>query len=1065
SQTITVQDTTAPAFVEALPADATVECDAVPTADTLTATDNCGDATVTFDETITEGACAGESVIVRTWTATDECGNETSHSQTITVQDNTAPAFVEALPADATVECDAVPTADTLTATDNCGDATVTFNETITEGACAGESTIVRTWTATDECGNETSHSQTITVQDTTAPTFVEALPADATVECDAVPTADTLTATDNCGDATVTFEEVTNEGECAGEFTVVRTWTATDECGNETSHSQTITVQDTTAPTFVEALPADATVECDAVPTAETLTATDNCGDATVTFEEVTNEGECAGEFTVVRTWTATDECGNETSHSQTITVQDTTAPAFVEALPADATVECDAVPTADTLTATDNCGDATVTFEEVTNEGECSGEFTVVRTWTATDECGNETSHSQTITVQDTTAPAFVEALPADATVECDAVPTAETLTATDNCGDATVTFEEVTNEGECAGEFTVVRIWTATDECGNETSHSQTITVQDTTAPAFVEALPADATVECDAVPTAETLTATDNCGDATVTFEEVTNEGECAGESVIVRTWTATDECGNETSHSQTITVQDTTAPTFVEALPADATVECDAVPTAETLTATDNCGDATVTFEEVTNEGECAGEFTVVRTWTATDECGNETSHSQTITVQDTTAPAFVEALPADATVECDAVPTADTLTATDNCGDATVTFEEVTNEGECSGEFTVVRTWTATDECGNETSHSQTITVQDNTAPAFVEALPADATVECDAVPTADTLTATDNCGDATVTFNETITEGACAGESTIVRTWTATDECGNETSHSQTINLVDNTAPTLTNSYEENIFVICDDIPNAPELTFEDACSTNISVIYVENSTQNDIPQNYQIIREWTVSDDCGNESIFTQTVNVSVKVEFQTIEAALCSEDLSVDLFDYLPSSTDQTGTWTVVGGNATIDGSTFDPSSVDLGDYVFRYNSNDDACFTQVLLNMNVNDDCIVLPCGLDDVVISKAVTPNNDLINDTFTVTGIEGCGFVIEVEIFNRWGAKIYENKNYQNDWGGEASKNSVGNSGIVPTGTYYYIVKLRNSGLSPITGPIYVATK
>ncbi|MEG5182152.1 cadherin-like domain-containing protein, partial [Microcoleus sp. A2-D5] len=37
------------------------------------------------------------------------------------------------------------------------------------------------------------------------------------------------------------------------------------------------------------------------------------------------------------------------------------------------------------------------------------------------------------------------------------------------------------------------------------------------------------------------------------------------------------------------------IQDTTDPTFVEALPADATVQCDAIPAAVTLTATDNCG--------------------------------------------------------------------------------------------------------------------------------------------------------------------------------------------------------------------------------------------------------------------------------------------------------------------------------------------------------------------------------------------------------------------------------------------------------------------------------------
>src|SRR5690606_37199444 len=165
-------------------------------------------------------------------------------------------------------------------------------------------------------------------------PTFVEALPTDVTVEFDAIPDAETLTATDNCGDATVTFAEVRTAGTCQNSYTLTRTWTAEDLSGNTTIHTQTITVEDTTAPTFVEALPADITVECDAVPTAETLTATDNCGDATVTFAEVRTDGTCANSYSLARTWTATDECGLTTSHTQTITVEDTTAPTFVEAL-----------------------------------------------------------------------------------------------------------------------------------------------------------------------------------------------------------------------------------------------------------------------------------------------------------------------------------------------------------------------------------------------------------------------------------------------------------------------------------------------------------------------------------------------------------------------------------------------------------------------------------------------------------------------------------------------------------------------------------------------------------
>ena len=49
--------------------------------------------------------------------------------------------------------------------------------------------------------------------------------------------------------------------------------------------------------------------------------------------------------------------------------------------------------------------------------------------------------------------------------------------------------------------------------------------------------------------------------------------------------------------------------------------------------------------------------------------------------------------------------------------------------------------------------------------------------------------------------------------------------------------------------------------------------------------------------------------------------------------------------------------------------------------------------------------------------------------------------------------------------NYLNDWNGAASKSSFGSASTVPTGTYYYIINLRNSGLKPFAGPIYVGTK
>ncbi|MFD2907740.1 gliding motility-associated C-terminal domain-containing protein [Flavobacterium ardleyense] len=885
SQTITVQDTQAPTFTSTAPANVTVECNAVPTAITLLATDTCdANVVVTFNEVKTDGSCANNYQLVRTWTATDVCGNTTSVSQTITVQDTQAPTFTSTAPANVTVECNAVPTAITLLATDTCdANVVVTFNEVKTDGSCANNYQLVRTWTATDVCGNTTSVSQTINVQDTQAPIFTSTAPANVTVECNAVPTVTTLLATDNCSDAIVTFNEVKTDGSCANNYKLVRTWTATDLCGNTTSVSQTITVQDTQAPIFTTTAPADVTVECNAVPTAITLLATDTCdANVVVAFNEVKTDGSCANNYKLVRTWTATDVCGNTTSVSQTITVQDTQAPTFTSTAPADVTVECNAVPTAITLLATDTCdSNVVVTFNEVKTDGSCANNYQLVRTWKATDACGNTTSVSQTITVQDTQAPIFTTTAPADVTVECNSVPTAITLLATDTCdANVVVTFNEVKTDGSCANNYQLARTWTATDLCGNTTSVSQTITVQDTQAPTFTSTAPADVTVECNAVPTAIKLLATDTCdANVVVTFNEVKTDGSCANNYQLVRTWTATDVCGNTTSVSQTITVQDTQAPIFTTTAPADVTVECNAVPVAVTLLATDTCdANVVVTFNEVKTDGSCANNYQLVRTWTATDVCGNTTSVSQTRTVQDTQAPTFTSTAPADVTVECNAVPTAIKLLATDTCdANVVVTFNEVKTDGSCANNYKLVRTWTATDACGNTTSVSQTINVQDTQAPIFTSTAPADLTVECNAVPTAITLLATDTCdANAVVTFNEVKTDGSCVNNYQLVRTWTATDACGNKTSVSQTITVQDTQTPIFTTTVPANVTVECNAVPTAITLLATDTCDANAVVTFNEVKIDGSCTNNYQLVRTWTATDVCGNTTSVSQTINV---------------------------------------------------------------------------------------------------------------------------------------------------------------------------------------------
>jgi hypothetical protein len=352
------------------PADVTVQCDAATTTNelgTAAASDNCDDdVTVTYADTTASGT-GNNSVITRVWTATDDNSNAAAYTQTITVVDTTAPTFTTS-PADVTVQCDAATTTNelgTAAASDNCDDdVTVTYADTTASGT-GNNSVITRVWTATDDNSNAATYTQTITVVDTTAPTFTTS-PADVTVQCDAATTTNelgTAAASDNCDDdVTVTYADTTASGT-GNNSVITRVWTATDDNSNAATYTQTITVVDTTAPTFTTS-PANVTVECSAssAPSATgTAAASDNCDDdVTVTYADTTASGT-GNNSVITRVWTATDDNSNAATYTQTITVVDTTAPSFTTS-PANVTVECSAssAPSATgTAAASDNCDD----------------------------------------------------------------------------------------------------------------------------------------------------------------------------------------------------------------------------------------------------------------------------------------------------------------------------------------------------------------------------------------------------------------------------------------------------------------------------------------------------------------------------------------------------------------------------------------------------------------------------------------------------------------------------------------------------------------------------------
>ncbi|MBI1266662.1 MAG: T9SS type A sorting domain-containing protein, partial [Cryomorphaceae bacterium] len=895
--TVNYEDTTAPTFNESV-SDITVECDAVPALPVLTAQDNCDDSIEVLMSQVQNNLDCGYEIIV-TYTAIDACGNENQVSFTMTVVDTTAPYVISA-PADVTIECGQPEPTEVPSFGDNCDSELEPFAISGISNVTECGYTIERTWGVTDDCGNTTSVSQTITVIDTTAPEL-EGVPADVTVNCEEIPAPAAVTATDACDTApVVVITEILGSG-CP--YTIVRTWTATDACGNESEMSQTITVIDNIAPVLV-GVPADYSGECGLAPSPADVIATDNCSGsiAAIMTEEVIGDS-CP--LTIIRTWTATDNCGNSVSESHTITINDETAPVFTSG-PADETVECDMVPApaTDEIVVVDNC-DLTVDValtevvypwtSNIPGTNYCG--YVIERVWSANDDCGNQSSYLQTIYVIDTTAPTLT-GVPSDVTVECTNVPAPAQVGAVDNCYQGVMTPSMVESITELSCGYIITRTWTVADDCGNMSSASQEITVVDTQAP-YVLTTPDDVTVECDQAIPASLATFGDACDDmldVQVSDEIVTQD--C--QYYIIRTWTATDDCGNAMSTSQNIFVVDNTDPILV-GVPASMEVQCSDIPAPAVVTATDNC-DANVVavYSQSIGSGNCP--YTITRTWTATDDCGNTVSSSQILTVIDTIDPVLV-GVPADATVECTDIPAPAVVNATDNCADdLDVSFNESMEAADCG--YVLYRTWTVYDNCGNMDEATQVLTVVDTEAP-FVTFVPADMSIECDEQAPYVAATFADACDDLVeVGYSEQVNPGNCENSYTLVRTWTAIDDCGNEATAEQTITVTDTTNPVLIGVPAETT-VECDQIPAPADVTADDNCDSDVYIFYAEVEAPADC--GYVITRTWTATDNCGNSVSESQIVNVvdttAPVVIFNPEDITIeCDEDepVSAPIFD---------------------------------------------------------------------------------------------------------------------------------------------------------------------
>ncbi|TSA18495.1 MAG: HYR domain-containing protein, partial [Nitrosopumilales archaeon] len=260
-----------------------------------------------------------------------------------------------------------------------------------------------------------------------------------------------------------------------------------------------------------------------------------------------------------------------------------------------------------------------------------------------------------------------------------------------------------------------------------------------------------------------------------------------------------TWTATDSGGNIAKAVQKITVIDTTAPTLTA--PPNVTVEAKSPDHTSIDLGLPSAYDS-VGVLSVTNDAPAYFPLgqTIV-TWIAKDASGNDATAKQIITIQDTTPP-IIHA-PSDITME--ATNAANNVV---DLGNATITdngiIQSVTNNAPKIFPIGTTKvTWTVKDASGNGATDTQTVKIIDTTAPKLTP--PPDVTFEATSM--------TDNhvsLGNATVTDNgiiQSIKNDAPSafplGKTLIL--WTAKDAAGNISNATQTVDVVDTTAPKIT--------------------------------------------------------------------------------------------------------------------------------------------------------------------------------------------------------------------------------------------------------------------
>ncbi len=808
------------------------DCEAAVTYDLPTFTDNCPSGSVTLISGPASGSVLAVGFYTVTYEAQDEAGNTDQCSFELEVQNTNAPVFD--CPGDLLAitdpnECSAVVNFSLPEATDPCTDVTVTQTAGPAPGSTFPLGSTEVSFIAEDEFGNTSTCSFNVVVEDQEAP--VIDCPSDAISavtepgQCEASVSFSSPSFTDNCPGGSITQTDGAPSGSTFPVGDTVIEFTATDAAGNTSTCEITITVTDEEPPVIT--CPDDAVVnlppaECEGSIAYPNPTVSDNCPGVTFSLIAGPASGDVVPAGTYVVTFAATDASGNGTECSFQVTVIETSEPVFD--CPDDLVVgtdpgSCDAIVNFPFPTASDPCSDVTVTQTGGPSPGSTFPLGTTPVSFIAEDESGNTATCSFNIVVEDQENPTIdcPEELNFTASEgACEALVEFTIPAFTDNCPGGSIAQTDGPSSGSVLSVGQYLITFTANDAVGNTATCEVEINVLDTEAPSItcpddVEIVLDEST--CEGTITYGEPTVSDNCPGVVFALTEGPASGSKVTAGIYTITYEATDASGNVGFCSFEVTVAETNPPVFD--CPGDITVPasagaCEATVSFETPIATDPCTAVTVTQIEGPASGSNfpAGPTTV--TFLAEDEFGNTTTCSFIVTVVDDTPPTINcpdNIAQSNDPGECGAVVNYTLPTASDNCGDVSITLVS----GPASGDFFALGiaevSYQATDLSGNAVTCSFTVTIVDDEVPVFdcptnIEIILPDG--DCEGVVNYTIPTASDNCVLVGVEQTQGPVSGATFPVGITTIAYEATDDAGNASACSFTVSLIELVPPTI---------------------------------------------------------------------------------------------------------------------------------------------------------------------------------------------------------------------------------------------------------------------